>query len=155
MSVIRTPGSDPRFPPPGSAEAEGGHVTNGTGRRPAPKPKTRSGNSVEERVTTWSDEDYPARLTTIPDPPPVLYLRGTLLPRDERALAMVGTRRPTLYGRDVAERLARDLAAAGLTVVSGLAVASTATCYAPSAFWSVSARRRSASPVGVQVTSTS
>ena len=72
-------------------------------------------------MITWSDGDYPVRLTTIPDPPPVLYVRGTLLPQDERALAMVGTRRPTLYGRDVAERLARDLAAAGLTVVSGLA----------------------------------
>src|SRR4051794_32214631 len=51
------------FPPPGSAEAEGGHVTNGAGRRAAPvRSKTRSGTSVEERVTTWSDEDY-ARAT--------------------------------------------------------------------------------------------
>ena len=62
MSVIRTPGNDPRFPPPGSAEAEGGHVTNGAGRRTPVRSKTRSGVGVEERVTTWSDEDY-ARAT--------------------------------------------------------------------------------------------
>jgi pyruvate dehydrogenase E1 component alpha subunit/2-oxoisovalerate dehydrogenase E1 component alpha subunit len=62
VSVIRTPGNDPRFPPPGSAEAEGGHVTNGAGRRTPVRSKTRSGVGVEERVTTWSDEDY-ARAT--------------------------------------------------------------------------------------------
>jgi pyruvate dehydrogenase E1 component alpha subunit len=61
VSVIRTPGSDPRFPP-GSPEAEGGHVTNGSGRRPALRPKTRSGTSLDDRVDTWSDEDY-ARAT--------------------------------------------------------------------------------------------
>ncbi|HXU83660.1 MAG TPA: thiamine pyrophosphate-dependent enzyme, partial [Polyangia bacterium] len=59
MSVIRTPGNDPRFPPP---EGEAAHVTNGAGRRPAVRSKTRSGVSVEDLVTTWSDEDY-ARAT--------------------------------------------------------------------------------------------
>ena len=59
MSVIRTPGNDPRFPPP---EAEAAHVTNGAGRRGPVRTKSRSGVSVDERVTTWSDEDY-ARAT--------------------------------------------------------------------------------------------
>ncbi|MDQ3702320.1 MAG: DNA-processing protein DprA [Chloroflexota bacterium] len=72
-------------------------------------------------VLTWRDDDYPRQLGAIPDPPPVLYLRGALLPGDERALAVVGTRRPTYYGREVAERLSATLAGAGLTIISGLA----------------------------------
>lgn len=72
-------------------------------------------------VLTWRDDGYPRRLGAIPDPPPVLYLRGALLPGDERALAVVGTRRPTYYGREVAERLSAAAAGAGLTIVSGLA----------------------------------
>ena len=70
---------------------------------------------------TWLDDEYPALLKEIPDPPPVLYVKGRLMEQDAGAVAMVGTRRATVYGRDVAERLARDLAANGMTVVSGLA----------------------------------
>jgi DNA processing protein len=70
-------------------------------------------------VLTWQDAAYPTLLAAIPDPPPVLYLRGTL--PAEQGLAVVGTRRATLYGRDVAERLAAELAGAGLTIVSGMA----------------------------------
>ena len=73
------------------------------------------------RVLTWLDAEYPSRLAAIADPPPVLYVRGALTRADEFALAMVGTRRPTLYGRDVAERLAAELTSAGITIVSGLA----------------------------------
>jgi DNA processing protein len=72
-------------------------------------------------VLTWRDAEYPARLAAIPDPPPVLYLKGALTPADTFALAMVGTRRPTVYGRGVAEKLAAELAAVGVTIVSGLA----------------------------------
>ena len=70
---------------------------------------------------TWRDSEYPALLKQIHDPPPVLYVKGRLTEQDSGAVAMVGTRRATVYGRDVAERLARDLGASGLTVVSGLA----------------------------------
>jgi DNA processing protein len=73
------------------------------------------------RVLTWRDAEYPARLAAIPDPPPVLYVKGALAPGDTFALAMVGTRRPTVYGRDIAERLAAALATVGVTIVSGLA----------------------------------
>src|SRR5207248_184304 len=62
-----------------------------------------------------------ASLNEIPDPPHLLYLRGTLQPGDARAVALVGSRQFTSYGRRVAERLASDLARAGFTVVSGLA----------------------------------
>ena len=73
------------------------------------------------RVVTYLDPDYPARLKTIHDPPPLLSVSGTLSEADRHAVAIVGTRDATPAGRLVAERLSRGLAAAGLTVVSGLA----------------------------------
>lgn len=74
------------------------------------------------RVMTWEDHDYPRRLRQIYNAPPVLYVRGSLLPQDEWAVAVVGTRRPTDYGREAARVLAADLARQGITVVSGLAL---------------------------------
>jgi len=73
------------------------------------------------QVLTWDDEAYPRRLKEIDQPPPVLYLRGNLLPEDEWAVAIVGTRRVTAYGRQVAEEMASGLARNGVTVISGLA----------------------------------
>ncbi len=67
------------------------------------------------------DPAYPRLLREIPAPPPVIYVRGRLLPDDELALAIVGTRRVSAYGRVVTERLAGDLAAQRVTMVSGLA----------------------------------
>jgi DNA processing protein len=73
------------------------------------------------RPVSRADPAYPPPLTTIPDPPPLLYLRGTYEPHDALAVALVGSRRCTPYGLRTAERLAASLARAGLTVVSGLA----------------------------------
>lgn len=73
------------------------------------------------RVLTPAMAEYPPGLLEIPDPPPVLYCRGEILPRDERAIAIVGTRRATRYGLRQTELFARGLAEAGVTVVSGLA----------------------------------
>ena len=73
------------------------------------------------RVITWEDEGYPRRLKEIDQPPPVLYILGELLPEDEWAVAIVGTRRITAYGRQVTEEIASTLARRGITVVSGLA----------------------------------
>jgi DNA processing protein len=64
-------------------------------------------------------EDYPVLLRSIPDPPVVLYVRGTLEPRDLNSLGIVGSRRCTYYGREQAERFAALLARAGFTVISG------------------------------------
>ena len=74
------------------------------------------------RALTWHDKEYPARLKEIHDPPPVLYVKGTLLPEDERAVAVVGTRSPTAYGREAAASLSGALARSEITVVSGLAL---------------------------------
>ena len=73
------------------------------------------------QVLTWEDETYPQRLKEIEQPPPVLYLRGELIPEDDWAVAIVGSRRVTPYGRQVTEEIASFLAASGVTVVSGLA----------------------------------
>ncbi|MDR3576268.1 MAG: DNA-processing protein DprA [Anaerolineaceae bacterium] len=72
-------------------------------------------------VMTWLDATYPKRLKEIDQPPPVLYLRGKLLPEDDWTVAIVGTRRITSYGRQIAEELSGYLASNGVTVVSGLA----------------------------------
>jgi DNA processing protein len=72
-------------------------------------------------VMTWDSPDYPHLLRQIPDAPPVLFVRGEITPADEWAVAVVGTRKATVYGREVARRLAGDLARNGVTVVSGLA----------------------------------
>jgi DNA processing protein len=72
-------------------------------------------------ILTLEDPDYPRQLRNIADPPPILYLRGELLPQDELAVALVGTRMPTVYGKQAAELFARGLAENGVTVVSGLA----------------------------------
>jgi DNA processing protein len=73
------------------------------------------------QVLTWEDEAYPSRLKEIDQPPPILYLRGELTTEDSWAVAVVGTRRVTAYGRQVTEELASYLAQNGVTVVSGLA----------------------------------
>lgn len=74
-------------------------------------------------AVNWHSGRYPLRLKQIADPPPVLYYAGTLEPdADDRSLAVVGTRSPTEYGKRAAAVLTRDLAANGLTIVSGLAL---------------------------------
>jgi DNA processing protein len=73
------------------------------------------------RIITWEDDAYPRRLREIDQPPPVLYLRGSIDAEDDWAVAIVGTRRVTAYGRQVTADLAAFLAGNGITVVSGLA----------------------------------
>jgi len=72
-------------------------------------------------VLTWHDAGYPKLLRHVDDLPPVLYMKGNLESRDDQGVTIVGTRRPTAYGKEVARHLASDLATAGVTVISGLA----------------------------------
>ncbi len=76
---------------------------------------------VQAELLTLASATYPQRLREIDDVPPLLYARGTLLPADDLALCIVGTRKATAYGTRAAYTLAHDLAANGVTIVSGLA----------------------------------
>jgi DNA processing protein len=73
------------------------------------------------RILCREDEEYPAPLRYLPDPPICLYVRGRLEPTDTVAVAIVGSRRCTTYGREQAYRFGHQLAMRGMTVVSGLA----------------------------------
>jgi DNA processing protein len=76
---------------------------------------------VGAAVVPLTDPRYPPRLKEIFDPPPLLFARGRMELLEELMLGIVGTRRPTAYGIAAASRLAKDLAGAGLTIVSGMA----------------------------------
>jgi DNA processing protein len=73
-------------------------------------------------LLTLDDEAYPRLLRATPGAPPLIYVRGSVGPTDEWAVAIVGTRTPTSYGKEAARHLASDLARSGVTVVSGLAL---------------------------------
>ena len=73
------------------------------------------------RLVNWAEPEYPRTLLEIYDPPVLLYVRGDVRVLNCAAIGIVGTRRPSLYGAQMAERIGRDLAARGLVVVSGLA----------------------------------
>lgn len=85
--------------------------------------QTRLWSDDRIRCVMWSDPDYPPPLTALPDRPAVLFWRGSLPPNAgySPSAAIVGTRRPTPRGRELAESTARQLALQGVTIVSGLA----------------------------------
>lgn len=89
---------------------------------PMTRPTTEEISGMGVGLTTKFDPDYPEGLLQITDPPPLLYTRGELLPQDQLALAVVGSRKMTRYGREVVEALIPELTATGLTIVSGLAL---------------------------------
>ncbi|MGD2164385.1 MAG: DNA-processing protein DprA [Anaerolineae bacterium] len=77
--------------------------------------------NIGVQVLTWESPDYPRLLLETHAPPPVLYVKGELREQDAWAVAIVGTRRASTYGREVTRRLAGSLARNGVTVVSGMA----------------------------------
>src|SRR5467141_4917282 len=72
-------------------------------------------------LLNWTDSEYPQTLLQIYDPPVLLYVRGDPQVLNLPSISIVGTRRPTLYGTQMAQRLGRELAARGLVIVSGMA----------------------------------
>ena len=73
------------------------------------------------QLLTWDEPEYPARLREIYDPPPLLYVKGNVGLLNRHLISIVGARRPTPYGNQIAVRLARDLGDRGLVIVSGAA----------------------------------
>ena len=73
----------------------------------------------DTRLVTVQDSAYPANLRPLPDAPPVLFVRGELIPEDKFSMAIVGSRRATSYGLGLARQFARELARHGLSIVSG------------------------------------
>jgi DNA processing protein len=73
------------------------------------------------RLVSRNDPEYPRTLLQIYDPPVLLYVRGDVQVLNEPSISIVGTRRPTLYGTQMAERMGREIAARGVVVVSGMA----------------------------------
>lgn len=73
------------------------------------------------KTLTLSDPLYPKNLYNIYDPPSILYVKGSILPKDSLSIAVVGTRRSSFYGESITKKLVKDLVNAGITIVSGLA----------------------------------
>ena len=89
---------------------------------PVPAAIERDIKMAEETGITLlpiSSDEYPASLKAIYDPPILLYVKGNILESDKLSVAIVGSRRANVYGRSLAERIAKDLAARGLAVISG------------------------------------
>ncbi len=86
---------------------------------------TKKEIKLAEKLGVWiiniTDRQYPAALKQIYDPPPILYVKGTLKRADNLAIAIVGARRCSIYGREQASRFGNILASAGFTIISGLA----------------------------------
>jgi len=78
-------------------------------------------NKSGARIITLWDKEYPELLRRIYDPPALIYVYGRFLPEDRQAIAIVGTRLPSLYGQQLAECFSQDLSRLGLIIVSGLA----------------------------------
>ncbi|MDD4923714.1 MAG: DNA-processing protein DprA [Dehalococcoidales bacterium] len=91
------------------------------------RPKISLDSEIEKlekhniKAFNYHDKDYPARLKEIHDFPPVIYVRGNILAEDEYCLAVVGTRNPSVYGRQLTEEIVSELAKNRITVISGLA----------------------------------
>jgi DNA processing protein len=105
---------------PGIGKAIAGALVERRGRFD-PSEEIRRARALGVDILTVAHPSYPGLLREIYDPPPLLYVRGSLACLERGAVAVVGTRRCSHYGRLQAERLAGSLAGAGITVVSGLA----------------------------------
>ena len=75
----------------------------------------------EIKIFSRIDREYPQRLREIPDPPIAIFVKGELVTQERSFIGVVGTRKPSLYGRDITDKLARELTLSGLDIVSGMA----------------------------------
>lgn len=85
------------------------------------KKKIEKAKELGIRVLSYLDDGYPDNLKGLPSSPPVLFIRGEIKKEDKLGIAIIGTRRATFYGKEVAEKFASELAQEGITIISGLA----------------------------------
>src|SRR5580700_4745477 len=111
-----------------------------------------SAQSLGCKLLTWDEPEYPVRLREIYDPPPLLYVRGNTELLGRRLISVVGARRPTPYGNQMAERVGHDLAERGMVIVSGLARGIDSSAHKGAL--SAAGERRSAFSAAVSMSST-
>jgi DNA processing protein len=116
-AILRHPDDHPERLPEGTRKALRSAGVRASAERERDAAR-RSGVSI----VGWGQPGYPALLARTCDPPPVLFVKGALLPADSDGVSIVGSRQATAAGRALAREMARALAAAGATVVSGLAL---------------------------------
>lgn len=117
--ALGLPGRILSAPPFGLTEKQIGRLADAASAPEPPRLLERA-RQLGVRVVTFRDPQYPANLLPLDDAPPVLFVRGTLLPEEDKtSLAIVGSRRATHYGRGQADRFARVFAEQGIPVVSG------------------------------------
>jgi DNA processing protein len=87
---------------------------------------------AEVTVLSVYDPEYPLRLKEIYNPPALLYMKGEITRQDDQSVGVVGTRAPSVYGRELTARIVPELVSAGLTIISGMARG-----VAPSPSWGV------------------
>jgi DNA processing protein len=105
----------------GVSEGDAGHLLDPRGVKAKAPLALEACRRAQITAIPLDDPAYPSLLRQIPDPPPVLYALGTLLPDDDPAVAIVGSRRATPYGIAVARSFGHTLGESGVTVISGLA----------------------------------
>ncbi len=126
LERFNTPGAVFRAPAKDLMKIEGlgGKVAGEIQKGPLEKTVTRELSLLEKvggKIIVLSDDAYPKRLKDIYDPPALLYVRGELRREDDLAVAIVGSRKTSPYGRGFTEKLGQDLACHGVTIVSGMA----------------------------------
>jgi DNA processing protein len=90
-------------------------------RSPATEAKYKKAEALGIKIISYLEKEYPKNLKNTSHAPPVLFIRGEIREEDSKALAIIGTRQPTTYGKMVAEKFAFELAQLGITITSGLA----------------------------------
>lgn len=78
-------------------------------------------NRLNIKCITINEKQYPSILKETPYPPAVIYVKGSIKPKDKKAIAIVGSRKMSIYGKEVAKRFSKELTSSGFTIVSGLA----------------------------------